>query len=471
MNRRDHLQLLAALGIGHGLLVPAFGLGLPKYDRFGGWTGKKFKATGFFRVEKDQRWWLVTPDGNAFLSFGINHMHANWWRQDFNQQAWNNILGLKDAQTEEFSPAIRNWLVDICKTYGFNSIGVHNDLASINSPTPVLPYMQPIRFVDIPHWRQEVKDENFLDVYSDSFAERCDRLAKEIAAPKKNDPYLLGYAMTDCPLLTEEDCRERPNVIGGAPRKARIGWPRRLRNLGPGAAGKQAYVAVMQDLYNGHIEDFNTTYQTDFGSFQELEAASDWRTHTDLSNGNETRDNIEFLKNVVSKYYQTASAAIRRYDPNHLFVGDKLNANTDTVDSLLPITSQFTDLILYQMYGRSDYHLSGLDRWVGSVDKPFINGDAAFTMVSPNMPRPYGPIADNIQQRADWTQEFFYDAFARKEFVGWHYCGLIDAPNLIDGKKERQHSGVMNAYGEPYPLLQEVLKACADQLYSIADVG
>ena len=38
-------------------------------DRFGGWTGKRFKATGFFRLEKDERWWLVTPEGNAFLSF------------------------------------------------------------------------------------------------------------------------------------------------------------------------------------------------------------------------------------------------------------------------------------------------------------------------------------------------------------------------------------------------------------------
>lgn len=35
-------------------------------DRFGGWTGKRFEPTGFFRVEKDDRWWLVTPEGNAF---------------------------------------------------------------------------------------------------------------------------------------------------------------------------------------------------------------------------------------------------------------------------------------------------------------------------------------------------------------------------------------------------------------------
>ena len=59
--------------------------------------------------------------------------------------------------------------------------------------------------------------------------ELCDQLARNVAAPKKDDPFLLAYSMTDCPLFTEEDCRERPDTIGGGRRKSRIGWPRRLR--------------------------------------------------------------------------------------------------------------------------------------------------------------------------------------------------------------------------------------------------
>ena len=62
-------------------------------DQFGGWTGKRFEATGFFRVEKEDRWWLVTPEGNAFLSFGINHLHADLWNQDYNRTAWQQKLG------------------------------------------------------------------------------------------------------------------------------------------------------------------------------------------------------------------------------------------------------------------------------------------------------------------------------------------------------------------------------------------
>ncbi len=440
-------------------------------DRFGGWMGKKFEATGFFRVEKDERWWLVSPEGNAFLSFGINHLHAEFWNQDYNRKAWEKRFGLDDLNSSEFKPALKTWFLQTCRQYGFNTAGVHTDLPVINTPQPSMPYMQPIRFVDIPHWKPEIPDSNFVDVFSVEFEAHCDRMAKEIAVPARNDPFLLGYAMTDCPLLTEEDCRERPDVIGGAVRKARIGWQRRLRNLPADAPGKQAYVRTMYELYRGQIMDFNGTYGTHFDSFDALEHAEGWRPQTDLSNANETRDNVGFLKNVVAQYYRTARDAILRYDANHLFVGDKINANTDTLDTVLPVTSQFTDIIFYQMYAQYEVQKPGLDRWSKMVDKPIINGDSAYTMITDNMPRPYGPVADNLEQRAQWTDEFFRKAFARPEFVGWHYCGLIDAPNLIARKQDRQHSGLMDRYGEPYPYLKETIEACTAEMYEIALQG
>jgi len=222
------------------------------------------------------------------------------------------------------------------------------------------------------------------------------------------------------------------------------------------------------DLYRGEIGDFNATYDTAFDSFDALLAAENWRPATDLSNANETRDNVVFLQHVVAKYYETALEAIRRYDANHLFFGDKINANTDTADTLLPITSRYTDVNFYQMYGRYEVQKPGLDRWSRIADQPIINGDSSYTMITEHMPPPYGPVADNVRQRAEWTDEFFRSAFARPEFVGWHYCGLIDATQQIARKQDRQHSGLMDAYGEPYPELKTVFRACVDEMYAIA---
>ena len=437
-------------------------------DRYGGWTGKRFSASGYFRTEKDDRWWLVSPEGNAFLSFGINHLEPGLWNQAYNRAAWQARLGLDDLAAPEFAAALRRWFLRTCREYGFNTVGVHADLAIPNRPRPAMAYMLPIHFVDIPHWQEVVPDERFVDVFAPEFERHCDRLAAELAAPAAEDPYLLGYAMTDCPLFTEEDCRERPDVIGGAARGSRVGWPQRLRNLGAEAAAKSAYVATVRELYRDDVAAFNQTYGTRFDSFAALARAVSWRRRSDLANPLERRDNAAFLQRVVDRYYRTARAAIARHDPNHLFFGDKLNANTDTVDTVLPITARHTDVLFYQMYGRYAAQRPGLDRWAASVDLPVVNGDSAFTMTTPEMPRPYGPVADDLAQRRDWTVEFFRAAFARPEFVGWHYCGLIDAPNRIPRKRARQHSGLIDGYGAPYPLLREALSGCAAGIYRLA---
>ena len=43
------------------------------WSKYGGWKQKKFKATGFFRTQNDgTRWWMVDPDGFAFVSVGVD---------------------------------------------------------------------------------------------------------------------------------------------------------------------------------------------------------------------------------------------------------------------------------------------------------------------------------------------------------------------------------------------------------------
>lgn len=472
MKRRDFISLSTAAALGAGLTRPSTLLGAKPgttFDKYGGWTWRKFKATGFFRVEKTDRWWIVTPEGNSFLSFGINHLVPDLFNKDFHREQWQKIFGLKDFRDYGvYSKALRDWFLQTCEDFGFNTVGVHNSLQTINNPRPAIPYMQPIHFMNIPHWRSDVPDSNFKDMFSTEYALHCDGMAKEIAAANRDDPYLLGYAMTDCPLFTEEDCRERTDTIGGARRGSRIGFPRKFRNLGEAAPAKQVYVKTMQQIYEGKISKFNKTYSTRFKSFDELASAVDWRKHTELSNGNETRDNVEFLKVCVDKYYQVSRDAIRRYDDNHMFLGDKIHANTDSMDTVLPATHKYTDIVMYQMYARFEVQEPGLERWARITDKPFLNGDSAFTMVTDDMPRPYGPIADNLEQRAEWTREFMEKAFARPDFVGWHYCGLIDATQKHPRKQDRQHSGLIDQYGNPYPLLQSYIKEFTNEMYQIA---
>ena len=103
----------------------------------------------------------MTPEGNAFLSFGVNHLHAGWWNRDHNRDAWRTRWGIASMDDVVYKPALRSWFFKTCNEHGFNTAGVHTSLDVINKPRPAIPYMQPIHFVDIAHWKHEMPDSNF----------------------------------------------------------------------------------------------------------------------------------------------------------------------------------------------------------------------------------------------------------------------------------------------------------------------
>ncbi len=425
----------------------------------------RFEETGFFRLDRSDRWWLVTPAGNGFLSFGVNHIHAGWWKAPYNLDPWSRKLGLSGPSDPDFNRNLRSELMRLLPELGFNSVGVHSDLDLLNKPHPFIPYVRQLLLIDIPHWKTP-DEKDFPDVFSPAFEQHVDTVARRDCAPLQEDPMLLGYAMTDCPIFTDWDAKERGDTLYGAPRESLPTFPRVLRNLDGAQPGKQVYVETVRGLYRNSIADFNTVYRTRFGSFDALANAVRWRPTTDPANGHETRDNTVFLLKVVERYYQLARDALRRYDPNHLFLGDKLNGNTDTADTVVSVTSRFTDLVFYQAYGRYGWNEPSLDRWSRRSGKPLFNGDGSFGAVGTNMPRPYGPVAADHEERAAWTVEFAEKSFSRPDFVGWSYCGLIDTwTALSDRKQLRQHAGMMTPTGEFHRPMKDAIRDIADRLY------
>lgn len=435
-------------------------------DRFGGWTGRRFDATGFFRLEKDERWWLVTPEGNAFLSLGINHYHAHCWQQDYNREHWMREFGAAKAGDADW---VRGWgqrIKSDLAHLGLNTLGIHTNIPRPLRASDIAPYVARFEPVDIPHYKEPGPDK-FVDVFAPEFDAHCDEVARGQVAPLADDPMVLGFSMTDCPIFTDLDAAERGMTIYGAPRPELPTWPRVLRNLGADAPGKRAYVLSMRSASKGQLRHFNETYGTDFASWDALASATDWRPRTDYGNEREFLDNTWFLRECIQTYYRKAKAALRRYDTNHLFFGDKLNGNIDMLNYVLPATCYYTDLVFYQMYARYDEQREFLNRWSDFADKSFLNGDSTFSCVTEDMPSPYGPHAKDQTQRAEWTREFAESAFARPDFVGWHICGTVDTHKVMDRKADKQHSGLMTATGEFYPEMERTICDLSARLYDI----
>ena len=72
-------------------------------------------------------------------------------------------------------------------------------------------------------------------------------------------------------------------------------------------------------------------------------------------------------------------------------------------------------------------------------------------------------------ERAEVSLAFAHRAFARPDFVGWHWCGWMDGWKTIPGKEMRQHSGLQDPSGNRYRPMVAAFSTFSDEMYDIAE--
>ena len=97
-------------------------------SKYGGWTGKRFAASGFFRTHKqDGVWWLVDPEGYAFFSIGLNSVEPGVESSSDEKKLKDRFFGAYPS-VEDWSDKAQIWLGDT----GFNTLGSWSDWKAMN---------------------------------------------------------------------------------------------------------------------------------------------------------------------------------------------------------------------------------------------------------------------------------------------------------------------------------------------------
>jgi hypothetical protein len=197
---------------------------LTRRDKFGGCPDIPLTRTGYFHLEKKDRWWMVTPEGSANLGFGLNHAMPPLLTRPECVDHWAERFGVRDkSDMTQFAAGYRQKHRSDLNKVGMNHLGVHSSIRDL--PAGFVPYIHTARFVDICHYIAPA-ERDFHDVFSADFAARCDRIAQVEVEPRNEDPYLIGYFMIDCPIFTDLDAAPRSNNIYGAIRRGLPTWPR-----------------------------------------------------------------------------------------------------------------------------------------------------------------------------------------------------------------------------------------------------
>ncbi|MBC8080532.1 MAG: hypothetical protein H7X86_09315, partial [Gorillibacterium sp.] len=174
------------------------------WSKYGGWTGKKFDATGYFRTQKvGETWWLVDPEGNAFYSTGLDCVRPDesgpvdgiekWFtwlpaEEGIYRDAWKKTNWLQPSSSINFAAVnlIRafgetwwetwtNLTLNQMKDWGFNTVG--NWSSQRFALDSKLPYVYPLE--DFPQTSSLIF-RDFPDVFSEEYQDNSTRFALQL---------------------------------------------------------------------------------------------------------------------------------------------------------------------------------------------------------------------------------------------------------------------------------------------------
>ena len=371
------------------------------------------KATGFYRTEKiDDRWWIIQPDGCATLSVGVTTI--NHGASERNKTAFKEKFASNEDWTQK--------TIETLQQSGFNTAGAWSDYKKIikynTSGKQPLAYTIILDFMSsygkqrggtrrVPGHTGYPGDVIF--VFDPEFEIFCDNYAKKLAE-NKNDPNLIGY-------FSDNE------------------MPFNLRNL------------------EGYLKLENPN---DYGT----QAAQKWLDSMNISPADiSDRDRAAFLAYEAKRYFSIVSAAIRKYDPNHMYLGSRFYSSEKNVREFMQVAGQYIDLISINYYGAWTPNEESMHNWTKWSGKPFMVTEFYTKAEDSGLPNISGAgwIVKTQADRGKFYQNYCLGLLAAKNCVGWHWFKYQDNdptnPNAELSNTDANKGIVDNYYNYYEPLL------------------
>jgi hypothetical protein len=326
--------------------------------------------------QADGVWWFRSPTEGNFLSIGANHVEPLYWQSprnaDFVRETYGGEIFAKDGTFDEESAAVKKWSANVAanfKDWGFNTLGFHNPLSRSLQEAIGGYYVCQLAIPVSWGWNMKRSElvasfaKRPMDVFDEAFRAQLDEVADQLVKPRAQDPQLLGYAYTDGPPWTVDDDAGSPAFAKLSPAQQQLHpWVHALMSLPATAAGKQAWIALLQKRHADPAKAA-AVYAVKTATWDELAACTQWHQLGDAKAA--VADSRAFLFILMRRWYEERHRSIRQHDAAHLILGDKLNMNRDRkfpvqLANSLKAMRGFVDVISVQYYGPADEQVATL---------------------------------------------------------------------------------------------------------------
>jgi hypothetical protein len=394
-------------------------------NQYGGWLARKEQATGFFYPKQiGDRWWLVDPEGCLFIHKAVVAV------------AQNGGTNAKAALKQKYGSE-SNWVAQtasLLHANGFNGLGAWSDTERFGASqhlvyTRIWNFMSSYGSKRGGTYQQSGHigyPKDCIFVFDPEFEEFCDNYAKQLVKTK-DDPWLLGH------FSDNEMPFKRESILNYL----------QLPEKDPGHQAARAWLKAR------HGETATTKDITE-------------------------QDKKDFLAFVTDRYYRMVSAAIKKYDPNHCFLGSRFHGGELNYPEVFKAAGKYVDVMAVNYYRTWTPSPAKLEMWSKESGRPILitewyvkGADAGLANTSGA-----GWIVKTQRERGLFYQHFTLGLLESKVCVGWHWFKYTDndpAEPGTDPSNRDANKGIVSARYEAYADLLEPMSSLNERVYSLVD--
>lgn len=435
---------------------------MPDRDPYGGWTaGPRLEATGHFRTENmDGKWWLVTPDGHLFWSFGptgVSH------RGDRSRDAALPLLrdqfeaDVRDLEDPLIFPEPGVWsayTLNVFRKYGPDYVQAYAEMAHqrlrawgmntiANWSAPEVMSLGRTPYTVAVHYRRPVLgggDGHYGGHVPDVFHPDFERLTRvrleEEAETTANDPWCIGYFVDNELKLPQP-------------------WtPAMLALESPETVyARRVLLDGLQQQY-GTIEALNSAWKSDFANWNDIQRIEEEFTDAYREDMN------AFSRLFYEVYFGTVRDVVKSVAPDKLYLGSRMHQHGNQL--MLQVCAEFADVVSINVYDYTPYAFNPPE----GFDAPVVIGEYHFGTITE-----YGVWGAGLGTGLDLPHAAsLFKAYTRQALqhpllVGAHWFKFMDQPltGRFDGENYR--IGFVNIADQPYPDMIRAAQAVAADMY------
>jgi len=400
---------------------------LPVLNKYGGDTNFQEKATGFFHVKKiNDRWWGIDPLGNRYVNVALNSITSEG--SEGTQKALKEKYGTKE-----------NWMketTNLLHEHGFNCAGSWSDHEGIIEAnlTADRPMAYTINWNFMSSYGRKRGGtyqqaghvgypKNAIFAFDPEFETFCDTHAKQLLQ-YKDDPNLFGYFSDN----------EMPMKF-----KA--------------------------------IDNYLSLPETEPGRI----AAENWLKEQGITKEQITdKHREEFMALVAEKYFFVVSKAIKKYDPNHMYIGARFYSSEKHHKQFMQMAGKYLDIVSNNYYNHWTPDKKHMTEWAEWTGRPFIVTEYYTKGEDSGMGNISGAgwIVRTQKDRGLFYQNYNLALLESKNCVGWHYFKYIDndpTAKGVDPSNVDANKGIVSNRYVPWTPMLDKMKEMNTQVYNIVE--